>query len=85
MPLPSHRLLMASVDLLGAIELHHGYRACKQASDLLDAMFDRPIELQQLNNCADRSSRNEMKHHLAMLVRRDARLANQLAILSVLS
>lgn len=85
MPLPSHRLLMASVDLLGVIELHHGYQACKQASDLLDAMFDRPTELQQLNHCADRSSRNEIKHHLAMLVRRDARLANQLAILSVLS
>jgi hypothetical protein len=76
---------MASVDLLGAIELHHGYRTCKQASDLLDTMFDRPIELQQLNNCADRSSRNEMKHHLAMLVRRDTRLFNNLTILSALS
>ena len=76
---------MASVDLLGAIELHHGYRVCKEASGLLDAMLDRPAELQQLNHCADKSSRNEMKHHLAMLVRRDARLANQLAIFSVLS
>ena len=85
MPLPSHRLLMASVDLLGAIELHHGYQACKQNSNLLDAIFDRPSELQQLNHCAERSSRNEMKHHLAMLVRRDARLFNKFTILSALS
>jgi hypothetical protein len=66
---------MASVDLLGAIELHHGYRLCRQASELIDAMFNRPNELNQLNESADRLSRNELKHCLAMMVRRDARLA----------
>ena len=83
--IPSHSLLMAAVDFLGAIELHHGYKACKQASHLLDAMFSRPSELVQLNATAGRLSRNEMKHSLAMMVRRDARLSNQLLILSALS
>jgi len=83
--LPSHRLLMAAVDFLGAVELHHGYKACKQASALVDAMFDRPNELVQLNATAERLSRNEMKHSLAMMVRRDARLSNHLLILSALS
>lgn len=75
MTTPSHRLLMATVELLNAIELQEGYKACRQASDLLDAMFDRPNELTQLNSCAERSSRNQMKGHLQLLLRRDARLA----------
>jgi hypothetical protein len=76
---------MASVDLLGAIELHHGYKPCRQASELIDAMFNRPNELAQLNETADRLSRNELKHCLATMVRRDARLADQSHILSILS
>jgi hypothetical protein len=76
---------MAAVDLLGAVELRHGYKPCRQASDLIDSMFDRPSELKQLNEAADRLSRNEVKHCLAMLIRRDARLVNQLEILSALS
>ena len=82
MVVPSYRLLMASVDLLGAIELHHGYKPCKQASELIDSMFNRPNELKQLNGTADRLSRNELKHCLATMVRRDARLADQSHILS---
>lgn len=74
MAIPSHRLLMASVELLNAIELQEGYKACRQASDLLDLMFARPNELEQLNSCAERSSRNVMKGHLRLLLRRDARL-----------
>ena len=85
MAFPSHRLLMASVDLFGAIELHHGYKLCRQASELIDSMFNCPNELNQLNASADRLSRNELKHCLAMMVRRDARLANQSQILSILS
>ena len=85
MATPSHRLLMAAVDFLGAVELHHGYRPCRQASELLDSMFNRPNELAQLNASADRLSRNELKHCLAMMVRRDARLADQSHILSILS
>jgi hypothetical protein len=85
MTIPSHRLLMAAVDFLGAIELRHGYQPCKQASELIDAMFTRPSELVRLNQSADRLSRNEMKHSLAMMVRRDARLSNQSQILSILS
>jgi len=74
MTIPSHRLLMAAVDLLGAIEHQEGYSACRQSSDLLDQMFARPNELEQLNSCADRSTRNVMKGHLRLLLRRDARL-----------
>jgi hypothetical protein len=76
---------MAAVDLLGAIELRYGYKPCRQASDLIDFMFDRSNELRQLNETADRLSRNELKHCLAMLIRRDARLANQSEIFSALS
>jgi hypothetical protein len=76
---------MAAVDFLGAIELHHGYRPCRQASELIDSMFNRPNELAQLNESADRLSRNELKHCLAMMIRRDARLSNQFQILSILS
>ena len=85
MAFPSHGLLMAAVDFLGAIELHHGYKPCRQASELIDAMFNRPNELKRLNESADRLSRNELKHCLAMMVRRDARLADQSHILSILS
>ena len=85
MAIPSHKLLMATVDLLGAIELHHGYKPCRQASELIDSMFSRPNELDQLNQSADRLSRNEMKHCLAMMVRRDARLSNQSQSLSIFS
>ena len=85
MAIPSHKLLMAAVDLLGAIELHHGYKPCRQASELIDSMFSRSNELNQLNQSADRLSRNEMKYCLAMLIRRDARLSNQSQILSALS
>jgi hypothetical protein len=76
MTIPSHRLLMAAVDLLGAIEHQEGRAACRQASDLLDQMFARPNELVQLNSCAERSTRNVMKGHLQLLLRRDARLVN---------
>jgi uncharacterized protein with von Willebrand factor type A (vWA) domain len=76
---------MAAVDFLGAIELHHGYKPCRQASELIDAIFNRPNELQRLNESADRLSRNELKHCLAMMVRCDARLADQSHILSILS
>jgi hypothetical protein len=76
MAIPSHRLLMAAVELLNAIEQREGYAASKQASDLLDRMFGRLNELEQLNACAERSSRNQMKGHLRLLLRRDARLVN---------
>ena len=85
MTIPSHKLLMAAVDLLGAIELYHGYKPCRQASELIDSMFSRPNELNQLNQSADRLSRNELKHCLTMLIRRDARLSNHSLILSALS
>ena len=73
MTIPSHNLLMAAVDTLRLIEIREGYHACRKASDLLDALFDR--KLAELNAAATRRTRNEMKHCLWMLLRRDARLA----------
>ena len=70
---PSHALLMAAVEVLNQVEIQDGYQAARQASDLMDALFDR--ELQQLNAAAERRTRNELKHCLRMLLRRDARLA----------
>ena len=70
---PSHALLMAAVDTLRLIEIREGCQACRKASDLLDALFDR--QLAELNAAATRRTRNEMKHCLRMLLRRDARLA----------
>jgi len=73
MTIPSHSLLMAAVDLLQLIEIRDGYQAAKQASGLMDALFAQ--QLDELNAAADRRTRNEMKHCLAMLIRRDARSA----------
>jgi hypothetical protein len=73
MTIPSHALLMASVEVLSAIEIQEGYQAAKQASRLMENLIER--ELQQLNAAAERRTRNEMKHCLRMLLRRDARLA----------
>jgi hypothetical protein len=71
--IPSHNLLMAAVDTLQLIENRDGYHACRQASDLMDALFSR--QLSELNDAADRMTRNELKHSLRMLIRRDARMA----------
>ena len=73
MPIPSHNLLMAAADTLRLIEIREGYQACREASDLLDALLDR--QLAELNAAATRRTRNELKHCLRMLLRRDARLA----------
>ena len=73
MPIPSHNLLMAAADTLRLIEIREGYQACREASDLLDALFDR--QLAELNATATRRTRNELKHCLRMLLRRDARAA----------
>ena len=73
MPIPSHNLLMAAADTLRLIEIREGYQACREASDLLDALFDR--QLAELNAAATRRTRNELKHCLRMLLRRDARAA----------
>jgi hypothetical protein len=73
MAIPSHNLLMAAVDTLQLIETRDGYQACRQASELMDALMDR--QLSELNDAATRRTRNELKHCLRMLLRRDARLA----------
>jgi hypothetical protein len=73
MSMPSHNLLMAAVNTLQLIEVRDGYQASRAASDLMDDLIDR--ELQALNDCSDRRSRNDMQHILRMLLRRDARLA----------
>jgi hypothetical protein len=73
MTIPSHNLLMAAVDTLQLIENRDGYHASRQASDLLDALFSR--QLAELNATAERMTRNDLKHSLRMLIRRDARLA----------
>jgi hypothetical protein len=73
MTIPSHDLLMAAVDVLQLIEIRDGCQACRKASDLLDSLFDR--QLAELNAAATRRTRNELKHCLRMLLRRDARLA----------
>ena len=73
MTIPSHELLMAAVDTLQLIEIRDGSQACRKASALLDSMFDR--QLAELNAAATRRTRNEMKHCLRMLLRRDARAA----------
>lgn len=73
MTIPSHDLLMAAVDVLQLIETRDGYQACCKASDLLDSLLDR--QLAELNAAAARRTRNELKHCLRMLLRRDARLA----------
>jgi hypothetical protein len=73
MAIPSHNLLMAAVDVLRLIEIRDGSQACRKASDLLDSLFDR--QLAELNAAATRRTRNELKHCLRMLLRRDARLA----------
>lgn len=64
---------MAAVNVLNLIELRDGHEACRQASDLMDALFSR--QLGGLNDTADRLTRNEMQHCLRMLIRRDARMA----------
>jgi len=74
MNIPSHRLLMAAVDALGLIETRDGATVCRQASELLNKMLGHQNELNQLNVSAARLSKNEMKHCLLMLLRRDARL-----------
>ena len=73
MTIPSHSLLMAAVDTLQLIEIRDGYQACRQASELMDALMSR--QLSELNAAAKRRTRNELKHCLRMLLRRDARLA----------
>ncbi len=73
MATPSHALLMAAVNVLNLIELRDGYQACRDASDLVDALFSR--QLPELNAAAERRTRNEMQHCLRMLIRRDARIA----------
>ena len=65
---------MAGVELLGIIERDHGYHVCRQCSDILDALISR--ETVSLNRCAADCSRNAMKAHLALLIRRDTRLIN---------
>ena len=72
MTIPSHKLLMAAVDVIQAVQIQEGYQAAKQTSDQIDRLFAR--ELQRLNEAAERRTRNEMKHCLRMLLRRDARL-----------
>ena len=73
MTIPSHNLLMAAVDTLQLIEIRDGYQACRQASELMDTLMAR--QLSELNAAATRRTRNELKHCLRMLLRRDARLA----------
>ena len=64
---------MAAVDTLQLIEIRDGSQACRKASSLLDALLDR--QLAELNAAATRRTRNEMKHCLRMLLRREARSA----------
>ena len=73
MTIPSHNLLMAVVDTLKLIEIRDGYQACRQASELMDTLMAR--QLSELNAAATRRTRNELKHCLQLLLRRDARLA----------
>lgn len=83
MTLPSHKLLMASAEAITLIEVRGGYKAARQASDLLEKLFK--TQLAELNETADRRTRNEMKHCLLMLIRRDARLDNIDVVLSALA
>lgn len=71
MPIPSHNLLMAATNTLQLIELRDGYRAARQASDLLDKLFAR--HLLDLNAAAERRTRSEMQHCLRKLLRLNAR------------
>ena len=73
MTIPSHNLLMAVVDTLQLIEIRDGYQNCRQAAELMDTLMAR--QLSELNAAATRRTRNELKHCLQMLLRRDARLA----------
>ena len=73
MAIPSHSLLMAAVDTLQLIEVRDGYDTARKASDLMDALLTR--NLAELNAMAERRTRNEAKHCLCLLLRRDARLA----------
>lgn len=73
MAIPSHNLLMATVETLNLIEIRDGHQACLQASELMDSLINR--QLAALNAAASRRTRNELKHCLRMLLRREARTA----------
>ena len=83
MTLPSHNLVMASADAITLIEVLGGYGAARQASGLLEKLFE--TQLAELNETADRRTRNELKWCLLMLIRRDARLGGLNSVLSALA
>ena len=62
---------MAAANTLQLIEIRDGYKAARQAHDLLDKLLAR--HLLDLNAAAERRTRNEMQHCLRMLLRLNAR------------
>jgi hypothetical protein len=73
MATPSHAVLSAAVDVFLEIEIRDGRRVARQAGEVFDAFSASTVD--GMNAAAKRLSRNEFKHCLRMILRRDARLA----------
>jgi len=73
MATPSHAVLSAAVDVFLEIEIRDGRQAARQACDVFDAFSASTVR--GLNRAAGDLSRNELKHCMRMILRRDARLA----------